>query len=168
MQDSSTGDRRIVSSAASSSGRTEILRIEHAVWTRAEPEIAWEMFTDWKNWHRISDRYQAIEWSGTPWSRSSRLRVELLHPFRTAVDRVITVSEPGECLAWINHVMGYTMEQWLVFQSIADGTRIATWLEFTGPEATIEGRSVRDIIQEYLSEWYESFRLECDRAAVAS
>ncbi|SRR5581483_8930 len=164
MEDSLTGEGRAAPYTAQNS-RNGIVRVEHVVWTKAIPEVAWEIFTDWENWHRISNRYGAIQWTGTPWATGSRIRVEIFRPFKATVDRVITVIEPGQCIAWINHVLGYTMEQWVVFQPVFDGTRIATWLEFTGPGPTIEGRLVHEMIQEYLQEWYEAFRRECDLAA---
>jgi hypothetical protein len=163
MQDSSTGDRPSVSGGAQS--RHRLVRIEHTVTTKAKPELAWQIFVDWRYWSRISNRYEAIEWHGKPWIPGSRLRVELLRPIKAAVDRVITSREPGKSLGWINHVIGYTMEQWLFFEPLSTGgSKIFTWLEFTGPAKTIEGRSVRSIIEEYLQEWYEAFRRECDKA----
>jgi len=95
--------------------------------------------------------------------------VRLIHPLVATVDRVITACEPGQSIAWINHVIGYTMEQWLFFQPVVGGgARIFTWLEFVGPSEMIEGRSVQEVIEEYLQEWYESFQLECDRVALSS
>lgn len=167
MQDSSTGDGRLVPFSAQSSSRNEIVRIEHAVWTKATPHLAWQVFADWQNWHRISNRYHAIQWHGTPWTPGSRVRVDIFRPFKTTIDRVITLCEPHHCVAWINHVMGYTMEQWVVFQLSYDGTRVSTWLEFTGPGTSIQGRPVQEIIEEYLQEWFEGFREQCDLAASA-
>ena len=167
MEDSSEGESPLGPSSAQPSVRAGIIRIEHAVITKAQPRVSWQIFTDWKRWSRISNRYQEIQWYGRPWSPGSRMRVELLRPFEVTVDRVITACVPGKSLAWINHVIGYTMEQWVFFQPVAGGgTRIFTWLEFTGPQATIDGRSVQEFIEEYINEWYEAFRLECDRAVM--
>jgi hypothetical protein len=169
MEHSSGGEGPLVSLVAQPNARTAIIRIEHAVLTKARPEIVWRLFTDWEFWNRISDRYRAIEWFGAPWTPGSRLRVELFRPFKATVNRVITSCDTGQSLAWINHVMGYTMEQWVFFQPVTDGgARIFTWLEFTGPGQTIDGRSVQEIIQEYIEEWYEGFRLVCDRNALSS
>jgi|SRR5579884_3090293 len=148
--------------------RPGIVRLEHAVFTTADNFVAWNVFADWKKWHRISDRYQSIEWRGVPWSAGSRLQVELLRPFRARVDRVIMGCIPAQFVTWINHVLGYTMEQWVQFESVAGGgTRVSTWVEFTGPSASIHGRAVKEIIEDYLKDWYGSFREQCDRAAVA-
>lgn len=169
MEESSGGEGPLAPLSTQPTLRTGILRIEHAVVTKARAGVAWRIFTDCEYWGQISNRYRAIQWYGTPWTPGSRVRVQLLKPFKTSVDRVITACEPGQSVAWINHVLGYTMEQWVFFQPIlGGGTRIFTWIEFTGPGHTLEGRSVQEIIEEYLEEWYEAFRLECDRAALSS
>lgn len=169
MKESVSGEAPPASSGAHAGIRTSIVRIEHAVVTKARPGTAWQIFTNCEYWRRISDRYRGIEWYGTPWTPGSRVRVKLLHPVVATVDRVITACEPGQSIAWINHLIGYTMEQWLFFQPVAGGgARIFTWLEFVGPSDTIEGRPVQAVIEEYLQEWYECFRIECDRVALSS
>ncbi|HEY7351345.1 MAG TPA: hypothetical protein VH596_01140 [Terriglobales bacterium] len=135
--------------------------------TRAACALAWQIFTDWRNWHRISNRYESIKWNGTPWVAGSRIQVQILRPVKAKVDRVITMCTPGHSIAWINHVLGYSMEQWLLFDPLLEGgSRISTWLEFTGPSVKIEGRTVREVIKEYLHEWYANFRDTCDLAAL--
>src|SRR5581483_2871512 len=169
MKEPLNGKAPPASSEAHAAIRTSIVRIEHSVVTKARPGTAWQIFTNCECRSRISDRYQGIEWYGAPWAPGSRIRVRLLHPVVATVDRVITACEPGQSIAWINHVIGYTMEQWLFFQPVVGGgARIFTWLEFVGPSEMIEGRSVQEVIEEYLQEWYESFQLECDRVALSS
>jgi hypothetical protein len=149
--------------------RSGLVRIEYAVSTKADSATAWHIFTDWQYWSRISNRYKEVRWHGRPWVPGSRLHVELRRPVEAVVDRVITVCQPAVHVAWINHVLGYTMEQWVFFQPAArGGTRVFTWLEFTGPGETFQGRSVQELIENYIEEWYEQFRLECDRAAQAA
>ena len=57
------------------------------------------------------------------------------------------------------------MEQWVLFDPFpGGGTRVSTWLEFTGPELMIDGLSMQETLESYLSQWYESYRTACDRA----
>jgi hypothetical protein len=143
----------------------DIVRIELAVFTRANCELAWQIFSDWERWQKASDHYRGLQWHGPPWIPGSRLQVEFLRPVRARVDRVITVCTPPRCVAWINHVLGYSMEQWVLFDPFAgSGTRVSTWLEFTGHELTINGLSMQETLESYLSQWYESYRTACDRA----
>lgn len=145
--------------------RPGIVRLEHSVFTVADRLLAWNIFADWKNWHRISNRYQSIQWYGAPWHHGSRLHVEILRPLRAKVDRVIMGCIPAQCVTWINHVLGYTMEQWVQFDAISGGgTKIFTWVEFTGPSALVQGRAVREVMREYLEDWYGCFRDQCDEA----
>ena len=166
MQRSSTGTGRREASGAHSRTRAKIIRIEHNIWTKADPKTTWKIFTDWKKWHRISDRYESIEWFGTPWVPGSRVRIAILRPVKATVDRVITICEPTRCVAWINHVLGYSMEQWVVLEPANAGTTVSTWLEFTGPGLAIDGVAVQATIEQYLEEWYESFRAQCDRVTL--
>src|SRR5438034_9968375 len=108
--------------------KSEIARVDHIVFTKARCELAWRVFSNWKNWSSFSDIYDSeIEWKGTPWTPGSRLYFEIVRPVRAKVDRVITVCTPPRCVAWITHVHGYTMEQWLLFDPyVGGGTKVST------------------------------------------
>ena len=98
-----------------------------------------------------------------------RLRIDLMYPVAATQDRVITVCTPPRCVAWINHVLGYTMEQWVLFDPYpAGGTKVSIWIEFTGEALFPEGHDVRGLIVEFVEEWYTNFRAECDRMASRS
>lgn len=143
---------------------SQILRVEYAAITRADRALAWRLFSDWRRWRRYSDFYGGIRWlAGDPWCVGSRLQIELIEPVRTTVDHVITYCAPPDCVAWIDHALGNTMEQWVVFESLGDGsTRIRTWAEMVGPTAEIEGRPVGEIINGFIELWYSRFCADCD------
>lgn len=143
--------------------RSDMVRLEYAAVTQADPALAWKIFSDWRHWSRFSDFYGHIRWlSGEPWTVGSRLQIELVRPVRTTVDHVITVCSPPECVAWIDHFKGYTMEQWVLFEALAQGgTRVRTWAELVGPTIT-EGVPVREIIKSFIELWYSRFCSECD------
>src|SRR5437899_9626326 len=112
----------MVSSKSQFVHASEIVRVEYSAWTRADRETVWKIFSDWRRWQRFSDCYGEVDWlSGTPWMVGSRLRIEMVRPMRMRVDHVITVCSPGECVAWIDHFMGNTMEQWVVFERRPEG-----------------------------------------------
>ena len=68
--------------------------------------------------------------------------------------------------AWINHVLGYTMEQWVLFDPHAGGgTRISTWVEFTGAALMVDGHDIEAIVRRFVETWYTNFAAECDRMA---
>lgn len=147
--------------------RPEILRLEHTCHTKADCGMAWKIFSDVKRWRRFSDMYRSIEWQGVPWAQGSRLQIDIVKPVVARQDRVITLCTPPRCVAWINHVLGLSMEQWVLFDPAAGGgTRVSTWLEVTGSD--FHGHSVEKILTRLLEEWFANFCAECDRVASAS
>ena len=147
--------------------KPEIARIESIVFTRADCTRAWKIFSDWNLWHKFSNVYAtSIEWQGPPWEAGSRMMIDIVRPLAAKVDRVITISNPPRCVAWINHVCGYTMEQWVVFDPHAGGgTKISTWIELTGPAMCHDGHDVKTLVEDFTDEWFHNFSLECNRMA---
>jgi hypothetical protein len=152
-------------SNAKSAGRPEIVRVEYTDVTRADRDLAWKVFSDFRHWRRFSDIYGDIRWlAGKPWKPGSRMRIELVRPVNTTVDHVITVSHPAECVAWIDHFMGNTMEQWVTFTSQPDGaTCVHTWAELTGPTSHIDGKQFSELLRSFIELWYSRFCEECNR-----
>lgn len=146
--------------------RSAMVRVEYAAFTHADPVLAWQIFSDYRQWRKFSDFYGDIRWiAGEPWAVGSRLRIDLVRPVKTTVDHVITVCRPCECVAWIDHALGDTMEQWVVFEPHPDGgTRVHTWAELAGPTSEVAGRPVRELLKEFIELWYERFCRECDGA----
>jgi hypothetical protein len=148
----------------SSKLRNEIARIEFAVVTKAECALVWKLFSQCEQWNRYLNAYGKIRWFGERWAPGSRLQIELTHPISAVQDRVITVCNPPRCVAWINHVLGYTMEQWVLFDPhTGGGTRVSTWIEFTGETLHVDGRDIEVIVRDFVAKWYSNFRDECDR-----
>lgn len=139
-------------------------RVEYSAETRADRALTWKVFSDWRRWRRFSDFYGDIRWlSGEPWTVGSRLRIELVRPVKTSVDHVITVCSPGECVAWIDHALGNTMEQWVVFEPREEGgTCVHTWAEVAGWASTIAGHPIRSVLKSFIELWYSRFCRECD------
>jgi hypothetical protein len=144
--------------------RSEMVRVEYSAETRADRALTWRIFSDWRRWQRFSDFYGDIRWlSGKPWAVGSRLRIELVRPVKTTVDHVITVCSPGECVAWIDHALGNTMEQWVTFKPrVEGGTRVETWAEVAGWASTIAGWPIRSVLKSFIELWYSRFCRECD------
>jgi hypothetical protein len=144
--------------------RPDPVRVEYAAVTRANRNLAWKLFSDFRRWRRFSDFYGEIRWiSGVPWKVGSRLRIELVRPVRTTVDHVIIACSPGEHVGWIDHALHNTMEQWVVFEPrVGGGTRVHTWAEVVGPTTTVGGRPVREVVKSFIELWYSRFCRECD------
>jgi len=142
-------------------------RLEYSVSTKASRDVAWQVFSDWTLWPNFSDFYQDIRWTqGEPWKEGSRLSITTARPARVTLDHVITLCDPPNKVAWIDHAMGVTMEQWVFFDALPDGgTQVRTWAEFTGITAIVAGRRIKDVLLEFTHEWYDRFADQCDRVA---
>ncbi|HYM74601.1 MAG TPA: hypothetical protein VE377_01375 [Candidatus Dormibacteraeota bacterium] len=142
-------------------------RFEYSIITRATPDLAWKVFSNLELWPQFSELYQQIRWSkGEPWQEGSRLSIRTANPIAVTLDHVITKCVPGEEVAWIDHAVGTTMEQWVFFKTLrGGGTRVNTWAEFTGLTAFIAGRKIKDVLLEFTRTWYDRYAQECDRAA---
>lgn len=149
--------------------KPEIVRIESIVLTRADCTLAWKIFSDWNLWPKFSDVYgNSIEWHGPAWESGSRMIIDIIRPVSAKVDRVITVCTPPRCVAWINHVHGYTMEQWVVFDPhTRGGAKVTTWIELTGPALCGGQYDIKALMKLFIDEWFHNFSAECDRVADA-
>jgi hypothetical protein len=145
--------------------RRRIVRVEYSDVTFASRSLAWKVFSDVRQWPKFSNIYGEIRWfAGKPWKVGSRMRINLVRPVKTSVDHVITVSRPEECVAWIDHFLGNTMEQWVSFNRQSDGsTWIHTWAELTGPTSEIAGRQFSEVVKRFIEVWYNRFCQECNR-----
>jgi hypothetical protein len=144
-------------------------RFEYSVTTTAPPQLAWEVFSDWKLWPQFSEAYREIRWTkGEPWQEGSRLSIKASMPVGVTLDHVITMCIPGEKVAWIDHALGTTMEQWVFFKPVPGGTLVRTWAEFTGVIPLIVGRTMKDVLLEFTRTLYNRYAKECDRVAGAS
>ena len=143
-------------------------RIDFSVVTRAGIALAWKIFSDCEQWHRFVDAYGRIQWRGEPWVTGSRLQIELTEPVSALQDQLITVCDPPRYVSWINQVSGFNIEQWVMFEPhFSGGTRVSTWIQFTGGEDRIKTYDVREIVQKFVEKWYSNFARECDRMAAS-
>ena len=141
-------------------------RVEVAVFTKAACAVAWKTLSDVSLWPRFCSAYKNVRWQGVPWMPGSRMRLEIGPPVDLVVDRVITVCTPPYHLCWINHVAGYTMEQWISVEPSQDGgSRVATWIEVTGGNPSRDRNQDMRLLQSLVEEWFSGLRKECDRVA---
>ncbi|HXZ79783.1 MAG TPA: hypothetical protein VEG30_07630 [Terriglobales bacterium] len=96
------------------------------------------------------------------------MQIEILQPVVAMVDHVITSCEPGRKVSWLDHALGVTLEQWVLFHELpkGKGTEIETRGEFVGPALDIAGRTVGQVLTEFTHTWYGNFRAVCDQLAV--
>ena len=143
-----------------------IARVEYSVFTKANCAIAWKVFSNIELWPKFCKLYKHVRWQGTPWRAGSRLRLDVGPPVNATADRVVTVCAPPHHVAWINHICGYTMEQWIALDPYnLGGTRVSAWIEVTGGDPLRDRAEDIRILQGVVSEWFDNFWRECDLVA---
>lgn len=142
-------------------------RFSYEVMVKAGPQLAWEVFSDWRRWHTFSNVYGRLEWTtGQPWTVGSRLSIEVLRPVHTVIDHVITHCDPAERVGWIDHALGVTVEQWVSFEPKNEsGTLVRASGEIVGSEPELNGSSLQQFFQEFTRDWYQAYREVCDQLA---
>jgi len=145
-----------------------IERFEQSVITLASPRLAWEIFSDWTLWPQFSDHYDTIRWTkGEPWQEGSRLSITTRLPIPVTLDHVVICCVPAEKVAWIDHALGTSLEQWVFFDPQPGGTLVRTWAEFTGLMPMIAGQTIKEVLTEFTRTWYTRYAAACNRAAAA-
>jgi len=144
-------------------------KIEYSVITNAGPALAWQVFSDCTLWPQFSELYKDIRWTkGEPWQEGSRLSIRASGPIEVTLDHVIICCVPAEKVAWIDHALGTTLEQWVYFEpQLGGGTFVRTWAEFTGVMPHIAGRSMNNVLTEFTRTWYDRYADFCNRVAEA-
>ena len=77
---------------------------QYTVITKASPEVAWSIFSDWTRWPSFANVYGNLRWhEGRPWQVGSRLFIEILRPVETVIEHVIITCTPRKQIGWICH-----------------------------------------------------------------
>lgn len=147
-----------------------MFRFQYSVNTRAEPALCWDVFSDCSRWNSFARIYGSINWiEGLPWEPGSRLEIEVLRPFHSRIEHVITSCVAGKRVGWIDHAMGAALAQWVTFESFPlGGTRVTTWGDLVHSGRAIAGRSAEELITGFTKVWYENFRTVCDQIAAGA
>ena len=123
-------------------------RIEYSVTAHAPAEQLWEAFCDLS---RLLNRgtYTDAAWiEGKPWQVGSRMRYIVEKPIPAVIQSVITSLEPPRRISIINHSLGITADQIVIFNSFPSGTTRDTMsIEFVGESEELAPQGVIDAIQ---------------------
>jgi len=147
--------------------QSDSARISHTIFTRAQCDVAWKVFSNCNLWPGFSEIHGSnVQWHGAPWSAGSRLQFDIAEPEPTRVECVITLCAPPQCVAWIIHVCGHTFQQCVLFEPyMGGGTKITTWIELTNPDLGGGLTKVRLLLKPLLQTWFGNFTAECDHQA---
>ena len=111
-------------------------RVEYSVTARASPAALWEAFCDLS---RLLGRgiYAEASWTeGKPWQVGSRLRYVVVEPLAATVSAVVTLFEPPSKVGLLNHALGVTAQQLVIFTPLdRNNTRVAMAMDPVGEPA---------------------------------
>lgn len=142
---------------------------QYSITTKANPSLAWEIYTNLQNWPAFANIYGELKWDGRPWEVGSRLEIEIVRPVKTVIDHLIICCEPTLELGWIDRAADVTIGQWVKFEPQPDGgTRVHTWGDVSPSGKMIVGRSVEHLVRVFTATWYENFRMACDGLPIKS
>src|SRR6476660_9058854 len=138
-------------------------RVEYSVTARAAPEELWAAFCDLG---RLLGRgiYSDATWTeGEPWRTGSRLRYVVVQPVGTTVSAVVTQIEPPLKVGLLNHALGVTVQQMVVFTRLKDSTRVDLVMDAVGQSTAPPSFDVtqaltffaKDALDTMLTRWRE-------------
>ncbi len=142
-------------------------RVEYSVTAGASPEELWAAFSDLS---RLLGRgiYSEAAWTqGEPWRTGSRLRYVVVQPVEATVSAVVTHSEPPLKVGLLNHALGVTVQQMVVFTHLKDSTRVDLVMDAVGESnapATLDVTQAldffaKDTLDTMLARWREQQKI---------
>jgi hypothetical protein len=138
-------------------------RVEYSVTARATPEELWAAFCDLG---RLLGRgiYSEATWTeGEPWRTGSRLRYVVVQPVEATVTAVVTHIEPPLKVGLLNHALGVTVQQMVIFTRLKDSTRVDLVMDAVGQPTAPASFDVtqaltffaKDALDTMLARWRE-------------
>jgi len=144
-------------------------RFSYEVMVKANPQLAWEVYSNWRRWHTFANVYGRLEWThGEPWKVGSRLSIEIVQPMQVKLEHVITHCDPAEKVGWIDHAMGVAIDQWLVFEPRnGSGTMVRIAGEIVGAELVFHnGINLETFAANFTRSWFDAYRDVCNQLAI--
>jgi len=138
-------------------------RVEYSVTARAAPEELWAAFCDLDRLLGRGIYSEAVWTEGEPWHSGSRLRYVVVQPVETTVSAVVTQIEPPLKVGLLNHSLGVTVQQMVIFTPLKDSTRVDLVMdavgESTGPASFDVTQALtffaKDALDTMLDRWRE-------------
>jgi hypothetical protein len=123
----------------------------------------WAAFSDLS---RLLGRgiYSEAGWTqGEPWRTGSRLRYVVMQPVEATVSAVVTQIEPPLKVGLLNHALGVTVQQMVIFTRLKDSTRVDLVMDSVGESTAPASLDVtqalnffaKDTLDTMLSRWRE-------------
>ena len=144
-------------------------RTDYSVVVPVSVELAFRAFSDLgRLLHR--EIYEEVSWvEGSPWQVGSRIRYVVTKPVHATISAVVTSYEPPRYVALLNHGMGVTAEQQVIFTGSLQGdTRVRMVMDFVGKSPDLPEDVVQQAITLYTHDALDTMAALCKKWKAAS
>jgi hypothetical protein len=139
-------------------------RTDYSVVVPVSVELAFRAFSDLERLlHR--EIYEEVSWiEGSSWQVGSRIRYVV-----TTISAVVTSYEPPRYVALLNHGMGVTAEQQVIFTGSLHGdTRVRMVMDFVGKSPDLPEDVIQQAITLYTHDALDTMAALCNKWKAAS
>jgi hypothetical protein len=144
-------------------------RIEYSVVVPVSAAAAFRAFCDLE---RLLYRgiYQEVSWTeGQPWQVGSRIRYVVSTPVQATILAVVTSCDPPRLVGILNHALGITTEQNVIFvPDTKGGTRVRMTMEFVGKSLDLSETVIQQAITFYTHDALDTMAALCQPRNSAS
>jgi polyketide cyclase/dehydrase/lipid transport protein len=144
-------------------------RTDYSVVVPVSVELAFRAFSDLERLlHR--EIYEEVSWiEGSSWQVGSRIRYVVTKPVRATISAVVTSYEPPRYVALLNHGMGVTAEQQVIFTGSLHGdTRVRMVMDFVGKSPDLPEDVIQQAITLYTHDALDTMAALCNKWKAAS
>jgi hypothetical protein len=143
-------------------------RIEYSVVVPVPAVAAFRAFCDQE---RLLHRgiYEEVSWiEGPLWQVGSRIRYVVSAPIQATILAVVTSCDPPRSVGMLNHAVGITVEQNVVFVPDHKGTRVLMTMEFVGKSPDLSETVIQQAITFYTRDALDTMAVLCKQRSASS
>ena len=142
----------------------------YSVSTVLPRDRVWELFADIDNWPKVSDVYDILKWSGSPWTPGSSVVGSIHYPQHLGLRYALETCEPASLLTYVAHsnAAGFATHRSIRFDEVHGRTWIQVDSYIVGePTFTVAGGGY-GFLKLLTERWFEGFARFCDKHADAA
>jgi voltage-gated potassium channel Kch len=137
-------------------------RVEYSVTARATPAALWEAFCDLGRLLGRGIYTEAIWIEGKPWQVGSRLRYVVVQPVAATVSAVVTLFEPPSKVGLLNHALGVTAQQLVIFTPLdRNNTRVAMAMDPVGEPSSLTPQQISSALEFFTKDALDTMLTRC-------
>jgi hypothetical protein len=105
---------------------------------------------------------EAIWIEGKPWQVGSRLRYVVVQPVAATVSAVVTLFEPPSKVGLLNHALGVTAQQLVIFTPLdRNNTRVAMAMDLVGEPSSLTPQQISSALEFFTKDALDTMLTRC-------